>query len=443
MTDKGKVILFAIAFAFQSPMLEGAPSPQAVTTPNSGQAGPAGNALRFPVAHMHIGTWCMGYLYVTPDELRYEVVAPDKDKAHSFQLKRSDLKAVQPWNLFGQVQNIAEIKTSHANYHFYLLRSDADLALGRQWRVANAAAATTLLSAILNPAGYTPPNTAEAARAAAEPTPTDPAASANQIQPQYVSSQAPASATAVSASQGQPQPQYVSPQYPQNSAGAPVGGSSADNTGAPALNVLSGFYSGITISGSRVSNRYLLFTPDGWVFRDYPEDGMDAFDPAAFLQDPSRNKSWTGRYRLDGHKVHILWQDYADDREFITLNEDTASAGLDVYVPICRCDQKRLSGTYIWGLPTSGQYLQFFPDGTFLDHGATDQLFVPSPFYDHPRVLRGTYLIQNQTLTLRFADGRLKKKTFFAPKAQESQPTFDWIGLGIQRLFERNYHPSP
>jgi hypothetical protein len=45
-----------------------------------------------------------------------------------------------------------------------------------------------------------------------------------------------------------------------------------------------------------------------------------------------------------------------------------------------------LSGTYRWGAPAADQYIQFLPNGTFIDHRVTDQLIVPNRFYDHPRI---------------------------------------------------------
>ena len=106
---------------------------------------------------------------------------------------------------------------------------------------------------------------------------------------------------------------------------------------------------------------------------------------------------------------------------------------------MCRCTGKRFSGTYIWGQPAAGQYLQFFADGTFLDHGVRDQLISPSPFYLHPRMLRGTYSIQSQTMIFSFTDGHRGTRTFMAPKAEENEMMFDWIGLGWQQLYEQNY----
>jgi hypothetical protein len=338
------------------------------------------------------------------------------------------MKAAQPWNLMGQVQNIAEIKAPHANYHFYLLQSEADLDPARRWTPANVAPATTLLSAIANPSGAVPGTSgasSDLASSAISPAPPSDSAVVGTPAP----GQAPSSQPALVGSQ----PSVITqPAAAQSSSPSPL------PSGA-----LEGIYVALSLRLGRVEVRYLLFTRDGWVFRDFPEDGMESFDATAFRNDPNRNKSWTGRYRLDGNQIHILWQDWADDREILERNENAAGGGINVLVPICRCTSKMFSGVYLWGLPDSGQYLQFFPDGTFLDRGTTDQIFVPNPFYDRPRVLRGTYSIQNQTLTLNFSDGRRAKRTFLAPKAQENQQLFDWIGLGLHRLYEQHYQPSP
>ena len=66
-------------------------------------------------------------------------------------------------------------------------------------------------------------------------------------------------------------------------------------------------------------------------------------------------------------------------------------------------------------------------------------MIVPSRFYEHPRIQGGTYSIQDQTLVFNFADGHRGTRTFLAPKVQENNPTFDWIDLGWQMLFEESY----
>ncbi|HKD15649.1 MAG TPA: hypothetical protein VKE71_14035 [Candidatus Angelobacter sp.] len=207
---------------------------------------------------------------------------------------------------------------------------------------------------------------------------------------------------------------------------------------------LEGIYAGFSLGAAgRMGLQRLHFNPDGWVVKDVPQEGMIGFDFTGYRNSPDTNRSWVGRYRLEGNKINILWQDYADDRQIITRNENSFSPGLDVYVPMCRCTGKRFSGKYNFGLASSGQYLQFFPDGTFIDHQVLDQMLVPNAFYDHPRIQRGAYSIQSQTMIFTFADGHRGMRTFYAPKAQEKGSVFDWIGLGWHVLYEEHHVSEP
>jgi hypothetical protein len=207
---------------------------------------------------------------------------------------------------------------------------------------------------------------------------------------------------------------------------------------------LEGIYVGFAIGGGGMTGLHRLhFNPDGWVVKDVPQEGMIGFDFTAYRNAPSTNRSWVGRYRLDGDQINIVWQDYPEDRQFIKRNENSYSPGIDVYVPMCTCTGKKFFGKYNFGLASSGQYLQFSMDGTFLDHQVLDQMLVPSPFYDHPRIQRGTYSIQSQTIIFTFADGRRGIRTFYAPKAQEHGQVFDFIGLGWQTLYEEHHVNEP
>src|SRR5260370_1768534 len=120
------------------------------------------NEVRFPVAHAHTGSWCMGYLYISADSIRYEVVRPDKDKKHSFQIARSELTAVQQWVLMGTPQNAAEIKNAHAVYHFWWMPSEDDLQPGQpsHFNPHNAALPDTLIAALRDPSTVLGGNTA-------------------------------------------------------------------------------------------------------------------------------------------------------------------------------------------------------------------------------------------------------------------------------------------
>ena len=229
--------------------------------------------------------------------------------------------------------------------------------------------------------------------------------------------------------------------------GAPAAAVSSLPPEAPATPVpegaLEGIYMGLTINGTRAGVRRLHFNRDGWVVKDILQEGMIGFDFTAYRNDRNTNRSWVGRYRVDGDQINILWQDYTEDREIIRRNETSARPGINVYVPMCLCTVKRFAGKYNWGLAGSGQYIQFFADGTFLDRGTLDQMLVPNPYYEHPRTQKGTYAIQSQTVIFTFADGRRGTRTFYAPKAQENGATFDFIGLGWQVLYEEHYQAEP
>jgi hypothetical protein len=211
---------------------------------------------------------------------------------------------------------------------------------------------------------------------------------------------------------------------------------------------LEGIYASLGFGVRGVRWRRLIFSGDGWVVKDIPQEGMIGFDFTAYRTDPHQNRNFIGRYHVDGDKIVIDWQDFRGpgfppDREAVRRDEVSAHpayvAGWDTFIPMCRCTGKKLSGKYIWGSAAADQYLQFFPDGTFIDHRVTDQLIVPSAFYSNPRIQRGTYSIQDQTLVFNFSDGHRGARTFMAPKAQENQPVFEWIGLGWQQLYEEHY----
>ncbi len=206
---------------------------------------------------------------------------------------------------------------------------------------------------------------------------------------------------------------------------------------------LEGIYMGYEISGGHAGLKRLHFNPDGWVVKDILQEGMIGFDFTAYRNRPDTNRSWVGRYRVDGDQITILWQDYTDHRQVIKRNETSPKPGIDVYVPMCRCTGLKFSGKYNFGLANSGQYIQFMPDGTFLDRGVLDQMLVPNPYFEHARTQRGTYTIQSQTIIFTFADGRRAMRTFYAPKAQQQAKLFNFIGLGWHILYEDHYQNEP
>src|SRR5437870_5908213 len=80
--------------------------------------------LRFPVAHDHAMSTCFGYLSITPDRITYQVRQPDKDRNHSFDIARSEVKMARPWTVLNQPMNAVEIKFGNVTYHFWLVAAE-------------------------------------------------------------------------------------------------------------------------------------------------------------------------------------------------------------------------------------------------------------------------------------------------------------------------------
>lgn len=210
--------------------------------------------------------------------------------------------------------------------------------------------------------------------------------------------------------------------------------------------MLQGVYVCTAGADARPTNKQYIFYPDGFMMYGLPQEGMLDFDFEHYRSQDNKNRNMVGRYRVDGKTVKIVWQGQFGDPAnpaVIEINETSAhpmvDLGTEIFIPMCSCTGKKFSGVYRWGAPAADQYVQFFPDGTFLDHRALDQLIVPSPFYEHPRIQRGNYSIQRQTIIFNFADGHRGAQTFLAPKVQENNAMFDWIELGWKQLFEETY----
>src|SRR5579859_6079724 len=78
---------------------------------------------RFAVAHQHAATGCYGYLYISRDEIWYEVKAPAKDRNHAFREPRSTVTEARQWRFMGSSMPEVEFKFSRGNtYHFFRLR---------------------------------------------------------------------------------------------------------------------------------------------------------------------------------------------------------------------------------------------------------------------------------------------------------------------------------
>ena len=378
--------------------------------------------MRFAVAHQHSFSWCYGYLYVSQDKVRYEVVQPQSNRNHSFEVPRTEV-TVHQWTIVGQPQDAIELKANGATYRMRWLGNEAEVATATAKRMSPPVSQppASLISAIQNPASVSVQVTGRGA-----------SPDASEKAPHAF----PAGSTAVDSTAG-----TGTDSMPTRSVAV-----SEENTGRIPPGKLQGVYVCTGGADGQPTNKQYIFYPDGFMVYGIPQEGMIGFDFERYRSEDNRARNWVGRYQLDGDKVRIVWQNQFGDPArpvLIKINETSAhpawDAGWDTFTPMCRCTGKKFSGTYRWGAPAADQYLQFFADGTFIDHRVTDQMIVPNSFYLHPRIQRGTYSIERQTILFTFADGHRGMRTFVAPKAQENQQIFDWIGLGWHQLFEEGY----
>lgn len=156
--------------AFLSPQganpAAGSPAAQPQGQPAPAQpAVPAGD-VRFAVGHHHDdASWCYGYLYVTHDQIRYEVVQPESARAHAFAINRSSATARQ-WlpqpnatqENIQAAQNGFELVSQGVVYHFRWLAKEDDVNTGSARPVSppDAAPPDLLIKTIQNLAAETP-----------------------------------------------------------------------------------------------------------------------------------------------------------------------------------------------------------------------------------------------------------------------------------------------
>ncbi len=374
----------------------------------------------FPVAVQHSGSWCYGYLHVSVDKVRLEVVQPKSDSSLYFVVPRAEV-VVHPWMILGVAQEAIELNAKGVIYHMRLLADEHEVKTGapRRWAPPISLPPDALIAAVQNPSATVVRNVNLGAKPAiGDNALRSPASESNGVGAAVTN---PALETATATKNDELQP-------------VPAG-------------MLAGVYVATAGLDARPTNTQYLFYPDGFVMNGIPQGGMLNFDFNHCRKEDNPDKfTQVGRYRVDGEDITIVWLDqYADpaNPDVIRHNETSAHPavriGPQVFIPMCRCSGKRLSGIYRWGAPAQDQYIQFFPDGTFLDHRATDQMILPSKSYEHPRILRGTYEIRQQTMIFTFADGNRGTMTFLAPKVQENNPTFDWIDFGWHMFFEEGY----
>ena len=350
---------------------------------------------RFPVAHAHFGTWCMGYLSITSDSIRYEVLRPERDKGHSFRLKRTEIAAVRPWVFGNRPTNAVEIRTAHQTYHFWLMQSETDLREDRKpgWRPAEAAPANVLMAALEGAPALTATGRSTAV-AAAQPYPSNPRSSAANV---------PAS----------PMQARLSGIYRARAKEGTDPSSSLDIS---------------DLAARTPAYSYLVFFPSGRVKRGLVISGLDSYNDEFSMRTDiasgGKTSAQWGMYRISGDRGRISFADTSGGRQLVSglkgevwdmvLYQDRLEINGETYFLLDSGRGKPLEGTYKPFGDMKQPGISFTPDGEFIDEGILNYGAMANLSYGAgtgvaigyktPNGGRGTYRVSNYTLTLNYTN---------------------------------------
>ena len=202
---------------------------------------------------------------------------------------------------------------------------------------------------------------------------------------------------------------------------------------------LSGIYVGTRNFSSSINSvqlDYVTFLPDGHVYWTLPAEGLLYFDDK--IAKETHPDDW-GTYNVSGREIHVS---LANDLQYVFLKEGdqlklqphSGSSSVRTYTALATADGLKLQGSY--RRSSSDAAISFAVDGRFQDGGfARNFGTIAKPnggtYQDDGRPGTGTYHIAQNTLELRYSDGRVKRFAFTAlPDQLRSQPI---------RTFKINY----
>lgn len=122
------LILFLLAGTLaDGQLMQKAPAGPAAPASGAGmEGGPeltgddANPVLKYPAAHQHAMTGCMGYLYISRDRMKFE---SKTEPAHSFEHALADMTTARQWTLLGTALQEAEFKfRGGRTYHLFHVR---------------------------------------------------------------------------------------------------------------------------------------------------------------------------------------------------------------------------------------------------------------------------------------------------------------------------------
>lgn len=174
---------------------------------------------------------------------------------------------------------------------------------------------------------------------------------------------------------------------------------------------------------------YITFLPGGQVFWRLPTEGLLYFDPA--VAQKAYPDDW-GTYEIKNGEIHV-WRGPGKKLYIITRSgerlNNPPSLGRGAFRPVPTADGLKLDGKY--RRYEHDPFITFTSDGNFRDEGAFrnfgDMARPDRTIYqDDGRGGSGNYLIEQNTLELRYSDGRVKRFPFIAfPENLAKKPALD------------------
>lgn len=174
---------------------------------------------------------------------------------------------------------------------------------------------------------------------------------------------------------------------------------------------------------------YITFLPDGHVFWRLPSEGLLYFDAA--VAQKAYPDDW-GTYEIKNGEIHV-WRGPGKKLYIITQSgerlNNPPSLGKGSFRPVPAADGLKLDGKY--RRYENDSFITFTKDGSFRDEGAFrnfGDMARPNRtiYQDDGRGGSGTYLIEQNTLELRYSDGRFKRFPFIAfPENLAKKPSLD------------------
>ena len=195
------------------------------------------------------------------------------------------------------------------------------------------------------------------------------------------------------------------------------------------------------VSESGYYIEHITFLPSGHVYWALPPEGLLYFDPAVAQR--AHPDDW-GTYEIKNGEIHIL-RGPSQSRYLITRSgerlNNPPSLGKGTFRSVPAADGLRLEGSY--RRHQTEPTITFTAGGTFRDGGVfryfgTLERPDGTVYQDDGIGGSGTYIIEQNTLELRYSDGRVKRHPFIVfPENLSKKPALDSFILRSEERMER------